>query len=274
METLPHATCDEWADRLADSALPVLRATHDAIEGFREHPDDVDAHMLADVALRDPLMALRVLVNTARRFGSRLATPAQTVTPALVLGGVDPFFRDFTELPVLEERLAGQSAALHGALADVERSHRAARIAAAIAIHRQDEAVETLHQAALLHGFPRLLVWCEAPGLALEMERRQRLDAQLRTADVQREVLGFELDQLAVRLLERWKLPESLRELSYSPHPARMGPRTVALAVRISRHLDSGWSNAALPDDFAELGQVLQLTPVAAASLVRRAVDA
>ena len=233
-------------------------------------PDDADAHVLADIALRDPLMCLRVLLNASRRFGHPLVAPSQTVTAALVLTGVDPFFRDCVELPVLEERLAGQPLALAGALAAIDRAHAAARLAAAIAIHRQDEQVERLHQAALLSDFPRLLLWCEAPELVLEMQKRQRHDPALRSADVQREVLGVELDALAAALVDRWQLPDSLRELTESRHADRPGPWTMRLAVRIARHLQSGWHDPALPDDFVALAALLNVKLTVAASLVRR----
>jgi hypothetical protein len=184
-----------------------------------------------------------------------------------VLTGIEPFFRDFADLPVLEERLADRPAALAGALAAVERAHCAARLAAAFAIHCRDEDVELLHQAALLDNFTGVLLWCEAPERALRMAARQRDDPALRSADVQREVLGVELEPLAHHLMEHWGLPISLRQLGQA---ARRDGRTVKLAVRIARHLQTSWQNAALVDDFAELGLLLNLPSHLAAALVRQ----
>jgi HD-like signal output (HDOD) protein len=268
----PDPSLAAWTERLAPVAVPVLRATRDQILHWSQRPDDADAHVLADLVLRDPLMCLRVLVNVSQKLGERLLTPVETVTAALVLTGIEPFFRDFQDLPVLEDRLADQPQALAGALALVERSHRAARLAASFAIHRQDEDVELLHQAALLHDFGHLLLWCEAPPLALEMAARQRQDPNLRSAAVQRDVLGVELEPLAVALMERWGLPPALRELAQPGTAATAGPRTVRLAVQLARHLESGWHNAALPDDFAEIGNLLNLPANAAASLARQAL--
>ena len=45
--------------------------------------------------------------------------------------------------------------------------------------------------------------------------------------------------------------------------------RCVSLAVRIARHSTAGWDNAALPDDWTALGELLQLSPEAAEALVR-----
>jgi hypothetical protein len=265
MAASPPATREAWTERLAAVSMPVRRATRDAIEYWRGQPDRVDAHLLADIVLGDPLMCLRVLVNVAQKLGRRLATPIQTVTAALVLTGIEPFFRDFAELPVLEDRLADRPLALSGALADVQRSHSAARLAAAFAIHCGNEDVELLHQAALLDNFAGLLIWTEAPACALEMAQRQRDDPTLRSVDVQRAVLGVELELVTRQLMEHWHLPASLREVGQAE---RHGARTVKLAVQIARHLQSSWHNAALSDDFAEVGRLLNLPPNSAADLV------
>jgi HD-like signal output (HDOD) protein len=263
------ATPEAWTERLCACALPVQRATRKSIELCRAQPERVDANMLADIVLRDPLMCLRVLVNVARKLAGRLSTQSETVTAALVLIGIEPFFRDFADLPVVEEQLAQRPAALAGAQAAVQRAHCAARLAAAFAIHLQDEDVELLHQAALLEDFATLLLWCEAPEWALQIAARQHDDPTLRSADIQREILGVELPLLGHRLMDRWGLPLSLRQLGQG---ARRGALTVKLAVQIARHLQTNWHNAALTDDFAQLGLLLHVPPHAAAALVREVV--
>lgn len=255
---------------LSPSDLPVLRATRRGIEHWAQRRDEVDANRLADLVLRDPMMVVRTLAYVAGRMGSRLATPVQTVTAALVLTGIEPFFNTFGELPVLEDRLEGQTAALEGAHAAVERAHVAARIAAAFAVHRQDDDAELLHQAALLHGFAGLLLWVEAPADALAIAQWQRHDPQLRSVDAQRVQLGIALDTVEQQLLERWGLAESLRHSAKGAESVR--EQAVRLAVRIARHAQGGWHNPALPDDFTEAGELLHLPPAGAASLVRQAV--
>lgn len=268
-ETSP-ATPQDWTERLYGAAMPVQRATRDAIDLCRAQPEKVDANMLADIVLRDPLMCLRLLVDVARCFDGRLATQTETVTAALVLLGIEPFFRDFTDLPVLEDHLAHHPAALAGALGAIRRAHCAARLAAGFALHCHDEDVELLHQAALLDDFPGLLLWCEAPEWALEIAARQQANPALRSGDAQRDVLGTELEVLGHKLMERWGLPLPLRQLGQGE---RHGAHTVKLAVQIARHLQTGWDNPALPDDFCELGLGLHLPPAHAAALVRQLLE-
>jgi hypothetical protein len=43
----------------------------------------------------------------------------------------------------------------------------------------------------------------------------------------------------------------------------------VLLATALARHSQNGWNNAALPDDFEAIGQLLNLSTLAVRSLVR-----
>lgn len=258
-----------WAQVLGTVQIPVLRSTRDAIAAWQQRPDRADANSLAHTVLHDPLMTLRVLACVQQRLGSRLRTPVETVTAGIVLLGIEPFFTHLGNPPVLEDRLHSEPDALAGALQAIERSHRAARLAAAFAIQRQDEDAEVLHQAALLDNFAGLLLWCEAPAQALAIARRQQADATLRSSDAQRAVLGVELATLEHTLMAQWGLPDFMRRMTDPGQSVRPGPRCVMLAVRIARHSQAGWDNAALPDDYAELGQLLNVSSAAAAQLVQ-----
>jgi hypothetical protein len=84
----------------------------------------------------------------------------------------------------------------------------------------------------------------------------------LRSAAVQREVLNVELGALQHHLMLAWRLPALLVAIT-DGHAARETPQlaNVRLAIRVARHSAEGWSNAALPDDYAEIGRLLQLAP-------------
>lgn len=249
----PPPSLPAWAESLAWTDLPVLRASVVAVQARSRHADEIDAHLLAEIVLRDPLLCLRVLAAAVARQ-SRLATPVETVAAALVLTGIDPFFRDCAGMPVLEDALEGP--ARQRALAVVARSHVAARIAAAFAIHRQDEDVEAVHLAALLHDFAEVLAPYFAPSAQDPIQ-----EEAARPGDV------------ADALLQRWGLPETLRTLAREPAGEAPGPRMVALAVRIAQHLEHGWHGPALLEDFTRAAALLNLKTQAAAALVRHAAD-
>ena len=242
---------------MRSAPIPVQARTAAEVAELALNEDAVDAHLLAEAVGNDPLMTLKVLSHVG--MTSRRATDVETVTGALVLMGVGPFFRQFAELNTIEATLADEPEALAGALAVLGRSHRAARFALGFAAHRLDPDAAVIHEAALLHDFAELLLWCHAPGLALEIARRQRADPTLRSATAQRDVLGITLGELQQLLMKSWRLPELLIQLDGDRHVDRTQVKYVLLAVRVARHTASGWDNAALPDDVADIAALLQL---------------
>jgi HD-like signal output (HDOD) protein len=257
-----------WVALWRDAEIPVLRETAEQIEGLRQREDEVDAHLLAPVVSADPLMCLKVLAHVSGCRSSRRITDTETATAALVMLGISPFFRAFGPQPAIEDHLAEHPRALEGLTRLLVRSQRAARFALGFAVHRMDPDAEVIHEAALLHDFAEMLLWCHAPELALEIERRQQADTALRSATVQRQVLGVELPAVQQALMRSWRLPELLVRIS-NDHPDQ-GPqaRNVLLAIRLARHTKSGWDNAAIPDDVRDIAQLLTLKPDATLRLL------
>ncbi|HVK31838.1 MAG TPA: HDOD domain-containing protein [Burkholderiaceae bacterium] len=260
-----------WVAWFRDAPIPVLASTASALAELAANEDAVDAHLLAEAIGSDPMMTLRMLAHVG--MNSRRTTDVETVIGALVLMGVGPFFRHFGELPTIEASLADDPAALAGARAVLARAHRAARFALGFAAHRLDPDAAVIHEAALLHDFAELLLWCHAPGLALEIAQRQKADPSLRSSSAQRAVLGITLADLQQQLMKAWRLPELLIRLGNDQHAEHTQVRNVLLAVRVARHTAQGWDNAALPDDVADIGALLQLGPAPTLKLLHE-IDA
>jgi HD-like signal output (HDOD) protein len=269
----PHAPSGlaAWLAHMRAAPIPVLARTAAAVRELAANEDAVDAHLIAEAVGDDPLMTLRLLAHVATT--SRRETDVETVTAALVLMGVGPFFRNFAELSTVEDTLADQPEALEGLRAVLHRSHRAARFALGFAAHRLDPDAAVIHEAALLHDFAELLLWCHAPQVSLEIARRLNADSTLRSAAAQRDVLGVELADLQQSLMKAWRLPELLIRLGDDRHAENTQVQCVRLAVRVARHSAAGWDNAALPDDIAEVGALLQLGPTPALKLLHE-IDA
>jgi HD-like signal output (HDOD) protein len=263
--TQPPATLEGWVRLFDPASLPVLADTAAAIEEWRSNEDAVDAHLLAGTFVRDPLMMLKLFAHVARhvRRSSRWDEQrgeAETVTAALVLLGIGPFFRSFGPQATAEGVLAGTDPeALTGFRAVLRRAHRAAAFALGFAVHRMDPDAAVIHEAALLHDFAELLLWLRAPALAQEIVRRQALDRGLRSATVQREVLHVELPALQHALMEAWRLPSLLVHITDDRLAADVQVRTVLLAIRVARHSTAGWDNPAIPDDVRDIAELLQL---------------
>ena len=262
-------TLAQWVALFDVAQLPILADTAQGLEVLRLNEDAVDAQMLAAVIAQDPLMTIKLLAHVAHLRQGHQGSDTETVTAALVMLGITPFFAAFGPQRTAEAQLAQHPAALQGFNAVLLRARRAARLAIGFAVHRMDYDAPVIHEAALLHDFAELLLWLRAPMLAFEVAQRQQADTSLRSAAVQRELLHVELDELEHALMMAWRLPALLVQIT-DDHAVNASPqmRNVQLAIRLARHTAQGWGNAALPDDIADIAQLLSMSPEAAQRLV------
>jgi len=257
--TAPLHDVAAWAAAFDTREIPVLAATANTLDDLRCNEDAVDAHLLADSVQSDPLITLKLLRHVAMLRRGRDQADAETVTEALVMLGITPFFRDFGPQPTVEALLVGQPEALLGLRQVLRRAHRAARFALGFAVHRGDHDAAMIHEAALLHGFAELLLWAHAPALALAIARRQQAEPGLRSADAQLQLLNVTLADLQQALMKAWRLPELLVKITDDHASRHPQVRNVQLALRVARHSSRGWDNPALPDDVDDLADLLNL---------------
>jgi HD-like signal output (HDOD) protein len=265
----PPRDLSRWVQLFEVMQLPVLASTAAELELLRENEDAVDANMLAEVIAMDPLMTLKLLAHVAHLRRGRDGSEPETVTAALVMLGISPFFNVFGDQPTIEDHLAELPTALAGFKEVLLRARRAASFAIGFAVHRMDYDAPVIHEAALLHDFAELLLWLRAPQLAQQIVDRKAADPSLRSNAIQKELLNIELDQLEHALMLHWRLPALLVQIT-DEHAAVPGlqVRNVQLAIRLARHSAQGWDNPALPDDIADLSQLLSISPEAVQRLV------
>jgi HD-like signal output (HDOD) protein len=247
-----------------------LAATALAIEKLRAIEDDVDAKMLGNVVEKDPFMTIKVMAYGAARRRPGDITETETVTSALVMTGVAPFFRNFGLQPTVQDQLHDQPQALAGLTALLQRAQRAAHFAMAFAVHRGDTDAAIIHQAAVLHDFAEMLMWCHAPTFQIEIHAMQQANPTLRTASLQRFVYNIELDDLRQALMKLWHLPALLVRICDGKHPDHPSVRNVVLASRVARHSTQGWDNPAIPDDIEDIAKLLNASPRAALAFLHK----
>ncbi len=259
----PLQDIDAWVLLFSNNSLPVLRVTKRRLDEMRQHIDDVDARELSRVVVQDPMMTARVFAFT-QSIGSRsLQRDITTIASAVMMIGIEPFFKRFDDLPTIEGMLKGEDKhALLGVLQIIRRSQRAADYAQEWAIWRNDVNMEEVRIAALLHDLAELLVWTFAPSLGLEIHAQQLAHPNLRSVDAQRNTLGLSFEEIQEALCRVWHLPELLQHV-VGAESNNLREHNVALAVRLARHSSHGWDNPALPDDYIDIGHLLNISPEA-----------
>jgi HD-like signal output (HDOD) protein len=264
---LPGLT--SWTEYFRQAEIPVLGETAVALEALRANEDDVDANGIGEMIANDPLMTLKVLAYASSHRGTKVVTDTETVTAALVMMGISPFFRAFGPQATVEQHLTGAPEALRGLRATVRRAHRGANFALGFAVHRMDPDAAVVHAVALLHEFADMLLWCHAPTLQLRIQSLQQADPTLRSSVAQRQVLNVEVADLQASLMRAWHLPELLTQMGDDMHAENANVRSIELGARLARHTTHGWDNPALPDDIADIAALLNLSLAATLKLVQ-----
>ena len=248
-----------WVAHLSQSDLPVLKQTARDLAALRTDDKKLTVSAIAGVIARDPMMSVKLLRYLQQHKRKVQITEVIQVEQALLMLGVEPFFSNIAPQPVVEEMLKAHVAALAPVLRVVHRSHRASQYAQEWAVHLRDLHYEEVRIAALLHDISEMLMWCFAPDAMLEIRAIQQQDKSLRSQHVQQQVLGFGLVELQKELALQWGLPKLLLNLMNDASNHQQRERNVTLAINLARHSANGWDDAALPDDYKDIGELLHI---------------
>lgn len=262
LDTFDRQPIERWIEVIGLAQLPVLGQTLRQITSLRSDEENVRPRDISQLVLHDPLMALRVLRFLKARHKDRMQTEITTIEHAVMMMGVSPFFRTFTNLRSLDTELASKRPAWLGLIAVVGRARHAAMHAREWALLRHDVESDEVVIATLLHDMAEMLLWYFTPTLAQEIDARLAADATQRSVDVQRAVLGFGLNELQVALAAAWDLPPLITSLMDDYRAERPRARNVLLAVNLTRHSSHGWEDAALRDDIDAIRRLIARPPL------------
>jgi HD-like signal output (HDOD) protein len=259
----------EWLAFLGRADIPVLKRTARELARLRDDEAQLNARSVADVVTDDPLMTLKLLRYMQTHKHRNQAHELVDVKQTLLMMGLDTFFRAVPATPIAEEQLHDHRAALVYLLHTVRRAQRSAYYAFDWALRLHDMHAEEVQVSALLTHVAEMLMWCFNPEQMLAIQRLQGADHTLRSADAQKQVLGFAGLEFQRELTIAWRLPELLRNLTDPSQAQTTRVRTVMLAVNLARHSAHGWHDAALPDDFHEIARLLHMDTNKVMALVK-----
>ncbi len=255
----PFETMEGWVAYLNAAEIPILRQTARRLDEARQNIDRINGRDIAAIVLQDPLLAVRVLAYIQPFRGKHLRSDITTIGNAIMMLGVEPFFRRFESPVTIESLLSNEPQALLGVLHVIRRVQRASRYAHDWAFERHDMNTEEVALAALLHDLAEILLWCFAPRLAIEIRTRQSADKTLRSVTAQQQILGIRLFDLQLALCDTWLLPDLLKTLMDDANAELPRVRNVVLAVNLARHSANDWTNPALPEDFAAIEKLMHI---------------
>ena len=255
----PLESVDAYVEFFTSQPLPVLKRTVRELDALRADMDTVSGKRLAAIVLGDPLMTMKLLtyLQTHRRQAQN--HDITTIDRAIMMMGLEPFFRVFSDMPTLEDALAAHPRALIGVLKVIGRARKAAHYARDWAVVRHDLDVDEITVAALLVEASEIVCWTFAPALTERVYAMQRADRSLRSVVAQREGFGVTAQEIQQSLIRTWQLPALLVALMDAGQLDNPRVRNVLLATDFARHVSHGWDDAALPDDLAAIEQLIHL---------------
>ncbi len=248
-----------WVKYISTAEIPVLKYTARQVAILKDDEDNISARGITTVVLNDPMMVFKVLSYSQKHRGRSQLHDLVQVEQAIIMMGTGAFFRNIPPVPLVEDTLKSNLPALTHLLRLIRRSHRAAGFAADWAAHFNDLHSEEVLIAALLHDLAEMLMWCYAPDKMNTIYAMQHADKTLRSRAVQQEVLGFVLHDLQKEIVEEFKLPPLLSQLMQDNASNEQRVRNVTLAVNLARHSANGWDDAALPDDYRDIAELLRM---------------
>lgn len=268
MQQLNVTGLSGWLDFLSHAEIPVLKQAARDLEALRQDPNKLSARSVADVIASDPMLTVKLLRYLQQHKRRSQTNEVIQVEQALLMIGVEAFFNKVPAQPLVQEALKGQMEALVQLLHVVHRGHRASEYAREWSIRLNNMHYEEVRIAALLHDLAEMLMWIFAPQDMLKIHNIQHQNKALRSRAVQEQVLGFALSDLQKALVKEWHLPELLLTLMDDGNAKQTRVRNVVLAVNLARHSANGWNDAALPDDYRDIGELLRIPPADAMALV------
>lgn len=258
----------QWVEKLTSADIPVLKQTARDLATLHEDESKLSARSVENAIAADPMMTVKLLRYLQQHKRRSQTNEVVQVEQALIMLGVEVFYTKVPATPLVQDALAGQTEALIQLLHVIHRGHRASNYARDWAIRLNNMHFEEVRIAALLHDLAEILMWCFAPQDMLKIRAIQKSDKALRSRAVQEQVLGFALSDLQQELIKEWSLPQLLLTLMDDGNARQTQVRNVVLAVNLARHSANGWNDAALPDDYKELGELLRIPPTDAMALV------
>ena len=249
----------QWVTFFKTAEIPVLKQTAREIARLKADEDNASPRAITLAVLNDPMMVFKVLSYAQQHRGKNQLQDLVQVEQALLMMGTTAFFNKIPPQPLVEDALNNQLTGLTHLLKLIRRAHRAAHYAAEWAAHLMDLHAEELRVAALLSDLSEMLMWSFAADKMNTIYKMQQADKTLRSQEVQEQVLGFKLKDLQKQIVTVFQLPPLLSQLMEDEVSGLQRVKNVKLAVNLARHSANGWNDAALPDDYKGVAELLRV---------------
>lgn len=228
-----------WVKFISEQELPIFKYTVNAIGDVVNNEESSTAE-LAQIILRDASLTARILRVANSTVYNPSSTPINTVSRAIVFIGFDLVRNLSLSLAVIEALLGDKATEDSHKL--MAKSFHAAIQARRLAEQRGDDAPEEVFIAALLHHLGEIAFWCLGAEEAKQISglmQKSSFSAEM----AQKEVLGFNFNQLTVGLTQDWHLSDLLHSSINQSGLSNPRIQDIVLSHEIAEHAAISWDN-------------------------------
>lgn len=197
-----------FVSRINEQGLPILARTAQFLSAIVADEKSSVADM-ANLILQDSAITARVIRLANSAFYNRSSRKISTVNRAIVKLGMKAIQSICISAALVENVLAGRPR--ERVIREMIQAFQAAIHARSFALARRESNVEEVFVAALLLRIGHLAFWCLGGELADRLEKAMA-PASAKPSTVEKEVLGFTLDQLTLELQNQWLLGDLLEK--------------------------------------------------------------
>jgi len=228
---------DSWVARLRDQEMPIFSSTVRYIEKF-SRSDRSSVSELAQGILSDASLTAKVLRIANSVYYNPDTVTVNTVHWALMRLGYNSLRTLCISSALVENLLKGQTR--KRVIGEMVRAFHAAVQAKSLAIARKDSGPEDIFIAALLLHIGHIAFYCFGGEQVDQLEASTQRPGCSRST-VEKDVLGFDLDQLSAALSAEWNLSELLQ--ASINRDVRSDPRVnyVLLGHKLAEAAERGW---------------------------------
>ncbi len=247
-----------WVKHLTQEEMPAFAHTARIIAG-EASDDESSASRLAKLILQDPSMTVRLLRMANSPFFNPNRAPINTVSRAIVLLGFKVVRSMCMSIAIIDSMVEGKDK--KQVTNELSNCFHAAVQAREIATRRHDKAPEEVFIASLLKNMGKFAFWTFAR--KIDKNNGKLLDQLSKETDnnesLEKDILGFSLQDLSAALNHEWKLSPLLDDtLSKKAH---QDPRvaSVTLAHEIANTSKKGWNSPEMKNLVKRLSEVLYM---------------
>jgi len=238
-----------WTHSLHDREMPIFSSTTHKIQKLISE-DKRNASDLANIIMHDPNLSARVLKISNSIYYNPSSRKMLTVTRAIIVLGF-VMIKELTIICVLFDAILSKKNK-QKANEEIANAIHAAVQAKSLAVLTDDIQPEEVFLATLLKNIGDVAFWCfsNQKGEAVLGLLQQNIDKE----KAEKQVLGFQLNQLSQSLCQSWQLTGLIEESINDIKNDRSN--LVEIGHEIPKAIEEGWDSEAMEESLDKLEEL------------------